>query len=132
MRRDFALPEDDLEWLDALPNDYELVREDGVLRVVVRSWPVPPGYNVASVDINVRIDPGYSDAQIDMAYFHPPLSLSSGRGIPALAGDHFDGRDWQRWSRHRTPANPWRPGNDNLATHFALIDEWLDREVKRA
>jgi hypothetical protein len=131
MRRDFALPEEDAEWLDALPNGYELVREGDLLRVVVRNWPVPAGYTVAQVDVNVRIEAGYPDAQIDMAYFHPDLVLSSGRPIGALAQDPFDGRIWQRWSRHRTPANPWRPGIDNVATHFALIDDWLERELRK-
>ncbi|WP_439571503.1 E2/UBC family protein [Sphingomonas sp.] len=131
MRRDFALPEEDAEWLDALPNGYELVREGNLLRVVVRNWPVPSGYTVAEVDVNVRIEAGYPDAQIDMAYFHPDLVLASGRPIGALAQDQFDGRTWQRWSRHRTPANPWRPGIDNVATHFALIDDWLERELRK-
>jgi hypothetical protein len=129
MRRDFTLPEEDIEWLESLPHDFELVRGDGVLRVVIRGWPVPPGFKMGQVDVHVRIEGGYPDAQIDMAYFHPPLQLTTGRVIGALADDPFDGLVWQRWSRHRTPANPWRAGIDNLATHFALVDSWLAREV---
>jgi len=131
VRRQFALPEEDREWLDASGLEYELVAEGGALRVVVRAYPIPAGYNLSTVDINVRIDPGYPDAQIDMAYFHPPLVLLSGHTIPALCDDVFDGLVWQRWSRHRTPVNPWRPGIDSLATHFALIDDWLARELRR-
>lgn len=130
MRRDFMLPEEDIEWLEAIPHEYELVRgEDGCLRVVVRGWDVPPGYNVAQVDVNVRIEGGYPDGQIDMVYFHPALQLNCSKAIGAVSEDPFDGVVWQRWSRHRTPANPWRPGIDNLATHFALVDDWLAREL---
>jgi hypothetical protein len=111
---------------------YELVSEGGILRVVLHNHPVPAGYNVSEVSVNVRIDAGYPDAQIDMAYFHPDLALASGRAIGAVSPDPFDARVWQRWSRHRTPTNPWRPGVDGLATHLALVEEWLQREASKA
>lgn len=131
MRRQFSLPAEDMEWLEGCGLAYELVSEGGVLRVVLHNHPVPSGYNVVEVSVYVRIDPGYPDAQIDMAYFYPHLALSSGRAIGAISPDPFDGKTWQRWSRHRTPTNPWRPGIDGLATHFALVDEWLQREPKK-
>ncbi len=130
-RRDFALPADDMQWLDQLGLKYELVREGGALRVVVYNFPLCNGYNVPNASINVRIEAGYPDTQIDMVYFHPPLSRTDGRAIGAVSPDNFDGKTWQRWSRHRTPANPWRPGVDSLATHFALIGEWLSREIRK-
>jgi hypothetical protein len=132
VRRDFTLPSEDLEWLESLKRPFELVSEGGAFRVLLHSFPVPPGYNVAEVDATVRIDPGYPDAQIDMVYFFPALSLRTGAAIAALCTENFLGRSWQRWSRHRTPANPWRPGIDNLATHFALVSNWLDRESRKA
>lgn len=132
MRQDFRLPEEDMDWLESLATPFELVQECGVQRVILKDWPVPAGYNIEKVAINVRIDPGYPDAQIDMAYFYPGLARRDGRPIGALSEEGFDGRLWQRWSRHRTPANPWRPGIDNLATHFALIEDWLARELRRA
>lgn len=132
MRRQFVLPAEDMEWLETTGKPFELVAEGGVLRVLIQDWPVPPGYNVASVSANVRIEPGYPDSQIDMVYFFPALALLSGRPIGALALDQFDGKTWQRWSRHRTPANPWRPGTDSLSTHFALIQDWLERETRKA
>lgn len=130
-RRDFALPADDLSWLNQSGLRYDLVAEQSVLRVVLYDFPIPPGYNVNTAAVNVRIEPGYPDVQIDMAYFFPALSIANGRGIPATSTDNFDGKTWQRWSRHRTPANPWRPGVDNLSTHFALIESWLARELTK-
>lgn len=130
-RREFDLPAEDRDWLDGLGNRFELVREDMLLRVIIYGVRVPAGYNVAMVDVNVRIESGYPDTQIDMAYFFPPLARSDGGAIGALATDEFGGRTWQRWSRHRTPANPWRPGIDNLATHFALVESWLELELRK-
>jgi hypothetical protein len=131
-RREFALPEEDQDWLDACGLEYDLVNEGGVLRVVLHAFPIHPGYDHSHVEANVRIEPGYPDSQIDMVYFHPPLARVDGRPIGALCNDAFDGKVWQRWSRHRTGANPWRPGVDNLSTHFALVESWLAREFKKA
>lgn len=131
-RRHFSLPADDMAWLESLGLKYELATEGGVLRVVIYDLPIPRGYSVDRVDVNVRIEPGYPDTQIDMAYFYPKLCRTDGRAIAAICDDPFDGKTWQRWSRHRTPANPWRPGIDNLTTHFALIESWLVREAIKA
>jgi hypothetical protein len=131
-RRDFEMPEEDRDWLASLGLHHELVNEANVLRVVIYAWPVPPGFDRDEVNIHVRIEPGYPDTQIDMAYFDPPLARADGRGIGAICAESFDGKIWQRWSRHRTPANPWRPGIDSLETHFALVDDWLARELTKS
>ena len=131
-RRQFSLPAEDQEWLDGLGLTFELVTDPGQRRVIVHGLPVPAGYTVPSVSVSVRIEPGYPDVQIDMAYFRPALVLVSGRQINAICDEPFDGTIWQRWSRHRTPMNPWRPGIDSLSTHFALIQEWLEREANKA
>lgn len=130
MRRQFNLPEEDMEFLAAMPLPWETVIEGNSKRVVLRNFPVPPGYNHQEVDLNIRIEATYPDTQIDMVYFFPPLTRADGRTINAANHpDIFDGKSWQRWSRHRTPQNPWRPGVDNLSTHIALVDDWLRREL---
>ena len=130
-RREFVLPEEDQQWLADTQADYELVGADGVRRVVIHNFPVPAGYNHPAVSVYVRIDSGYPDTQIDMAYFFPALDRADGRAIGAISPDTFDGKTWQRWSRHRTGANPWRPGIDNLSTHMAAVAEWLARELSK-
>lgn len=131
-RCDFTLPQDDLDWLCEKGLRFELIAEGNVLRVVLYNFPVPPGYNRNEVDINVRIEPGYPDTQIDMVYVYPPLARVDGQPIAAIAEDRFENKNWQRWSRHRTPANPWRPGVDNLSTHFGLVEEWFSRELNKS
>ena len=130
-RRDFALPQEDLDWLNGIAGRFELVAEGNVLRVVLYDFPIPPGYNRCEADLNVRIDAGYPDTQIDMVYVYPALGRTNGTPIKAISTDRFNGKVWQRWSRHRTPANPWRPGIDNLATHFGLVEHWFSRELAK-
>ena len=92
---------------------------------------VGEGYNHPSVDISLRIEPPYPDVQIDMVFVSPALARQDGKPIGALAEEAFDGKVWQRWSRHRTASNPWRPGVDNVETHMVLVGEWFRHELSK-
>lgn len=127
-RRQFRLPEVDEEYLNASGLLWETVLESSKRRVIVYNFPVPDGYNVSTVDLNLQIDTGYPDTQLDMVYFHPPLMLGNGKAIAAIRDDSFDGKAWQRWSRHRTSANPWMAGEDYIGTHLGLVEHWLECE----
>lgn len=128
MRRQFLLPESDAEHLEAHGLRWETVVEPGWRWLFVHGFPVPAGYNVSSVTAAVSISPGYPDAPLDMVYFYPALVRADGRAIGALSPQAIDGKTFQRWSRHRTGANPWRPGVDDLSTHLVLVQHWLERE----
>ena len=128
MRRQFDLPERDMLYLNALGLPWETLGAKGVGHVLIHDFPTPPGYTESKVTVALQIDSGYDDTQIDMAYFSPALVRSDGKSIGALATKAIDGKTFQRWSRHRTSANPWRPGEDYLGTHMALVEEWLTRE----
>lgn len=129
-RRQFALLPGDAAYLDSLGLRWEAVI-DGVQAVIIFGWPLPGGYNVAVADVHVRFNGGYPDTQLDMAYFAPALARTNSRIINNLSAIRFDGRDWQQWSRHRTPASAWRPGTDDLSTHMALVEDWLAAELRK-
>jgi len=128
MRRDFSLPEEDTDFLTNLSLQWEAVRNGGDW-VIIHNYPVPPGYNTNTVTAALKIDAGYPVSQIDMVYFYPHLQLTSTKTIGALAATPIDGKSYQRWSRHRTGENPWRPGLDNISTHIQMINFWLEREL---
>lgn len=123
------LTDDDRVFLSELTHDYEIIPEGRVHWLVIKNFPIPEGYNVSHSDLSIRIEPNYPEQQLDMAYFAENLSLLSGKAIKALAPATHLGRNWQRWSRHRTPQNPWRVGVDGLETHVWQIDEFLKREL---
>ena len=129
MRNQFELMQYDLAYLQSLNLPYETVLESGVRRVLIHGFPIPKGYNVDKASVYVCLQPGYPDAQIDMAYFYPGLSRADGKAIGALTTASFDGKNWQQWSRHRTPASAWRMGDDNLSTHMILVADWLNQEL---
>lgn len=129
MKRQFFLPENDTEFLNGLGLDWEAVLEANRHWIIIHNYPVPSGYNVSQVTVALFIPPGYPASQIDMAFFNPHLSRVDNRPIGALAFQPIDGLQFQRWSRHRTTANPWRPSIDDISTHLQLVDHWFEREL---
>ena len=97
--------------------------------MILHEYPVSGGYNHTTVSAALEVPPSYPDTQIDMVYFHPHLAPANGRAVRQLSTRAFDGKIWQRWSRHRTAANPWRRGYDCIETHVLLVDEWIEREL---
>lgn len=128
LRRDFAMPERDRDYLDATGREWETVADGSHRWLILHGCPIPPGYNVQETSAALMIDPKYPDTQIDMVYFKDALSLP-GKSIGALRSANVGGESWQRWSRHRTPANAWVAGEDCVETHLHLVREWLQREV---
>lgn len=129
MRRAFQLPEEDDECLAGQGLKWEAMLEGGTRWLLIPDYHVPEGYNHRAVSLALRIPPSYPDDQIDMVYFSPALALTSGRAIRQLTPLALDGREYQQWSRHRTAANPWRPGLDNVCTHLLQVNSWLQREL---
>ena len=128
MRRDFELLPDDAAFLKLCGYAWECVL-DGSQWVLLNNFPIPQGYAQDNVTAAIRLETGYPDAELDMVYFAPALSRTDGRPISATnAPQMIAGRQFQRWSRHRTPQNPWIASQDSLATHIMLVEDWLDRE----
>lgn len=131
MRQQFQLAEEDVEGLAALGLAWEAVVEGNTKWLILPAYPIPAGYNHQTASVALRIKPSYPDDDIDMVYFCPPLALTSGKPIGRLSLCQIDGKQYQQWSRHRTAANPWRPGLDNVCTHLLQVDSWLERELKK-
>lgn len=131
LRRDFRLPAADEQYLDSLGLRWETVKDSNLLWLLVHDWQIVPGYNVQTVRVALQIPGTYSDSEIHMVYFFPQLERVNGRPIATISGQPICGEIYQRWSRHRSPANPWRPGVDDISTHLTLVDEWIRRELAK-
>jgi hypothetical protein len=125
-RVEFALLPQDVEHLDQLDLRWETPIDGGRRWLIMRNYPLPTGYRSPVADIAIEVPVSYPGAQLDMFYCHPPLALMTGAAIPQTQCiETITGSPFQRWSRHR----PWDPARDTLATHLALVDESLRREV---
>ncbi len=128
-RKQFSLPADDVEFLESNGFQWEAIANSGNW-LIIHNYPIPVSYNVTSVQVALMIPPNYPAAQIDMAYFFPHLQKTSGKGITATSPQIINNRNFQRWSRHRQ-AGEWRPGEDNVMTHLLLVNNWLEKDLKR-
>jgi hypothetical protein len=130
-RRQFTLPEADIQFLEDYRLEWETIN-DGSQWVLLHRFPTADGYNHKEVTAAIRLETGYPLTPLDMVYFDPPLVRTDGKPIPATnASQPIDGRTFQRWSRHRTEQNPWKPGVDNIGAHVHLIEDWLQREFEK-
>ena len=121
MRRDFALPDDDIEALDAMGLKWETVR-NGQSWLLLNEFEFPKGYNHESGAVAIQIPANYPVAQLDMAYFFPHLSRLDGKPIrQANVLQPIEDKQWQRWSRHYA----WVAGQHNICTHIVLVRHWL-------
>ncbi len=130
-RKQFKLSAADEAFLNATYLKWEAVLEGNVQWIVIYGFPLPCGFTVLEADLAIQLVAGYPDAALDMAYFRPELRRSDGKNIPNVSQQTFDGSIWQQWSRHRTSANQWVAGVDDIATHVAYAKFFLAEEFKK-
>ena len=131
LRRDFDLLPQDEKFLEEYELPWETI-SDGSQWVLIHEFPTHDGYNHPRVTAAIRMETGYPNTELNMVYFFPALARKDGRAIGATqAKQVIDRKTYQRWSRHRTAQNPWRPGLDGVDTHVFLIEDWLAREFER-
>lgn len=131
VRRQFKIASPDDAFLTEHYPKWEAIVEGDAQWIIIRGFVLPSGFNVPQADLAIQLVAGYPDAALDMAYFSPNIQRADGKAIPALSPQQFDGRMWQRWSRHRTGANPWIPGEDNVATHVSYVKYFLAEEFNK-
>ncbi len=98
----------------------------GEMRVVVKDYELPDGYNVPTADLMVMIPSDYPAGLLDMFYFGTELVRQDGRAIQGLSPETHFGRQWQRWSRHYA----WQPGIDSLVSHIEYVKNELIHAAK--
>lgn len=131
LQRAFLLPAADQDYLNTHGFRWETVA-DNHQWLLIHDWQLPAGYQHSKVTLGFMIPPNYPDSQLDMVYVDPSLARIDNKPINALTAHAIQGRNFQRWSRHRTEANPWRRGLDGVATQLSLVDEWFRREFEVA
>lgn len=130
-RRDAPTLDQDRVFLDSYASRWEVI-VDGSIWVLIPEFPLPAGFTESHVTLAIRIEGGYPLSQLDMFYVFPAIRRADGKAIrQADVIQRIDGRDFQRWSRHRTEANPWISGQDSLETHIYLVEEALAEELQK-
>lgn len=130
--RQFNLPEEDTEALNAEGLPWEAIIDNGPRWVLVHGIVLPEKLTPSEVSIAISIPSGYPSAALDMAYFHPPIQRVDGHVIPATqCSVRIQDKAWQRWSRHYSPTHPWKMGEYNVVTHLHLARNWIQKEAAK-
>lgn len=130
LRRQFDITEEDVEALNAAGFQWESLKDPSGTWLIIHDFTLPACFSGGETTVAISIPSGYPTAALDMAYFHPAIVRVDGATIPNTeASIQVDGRKWQRWSRHYTSANPWKPGEYNTVTHLHLVRHWIDKEA---
>jgi hypothetical protein len=131
VRRHLRLLPEDEQFLNEYGRPWETI-VDGSQWVLIHEFPTFGPYNHPRVTVAVRLETGYPNTELNMVYVHPQMARQDGRPIGATqVNQTIDNKVFQRWSRHRTARNPWRPGEDGIASHVCLIEDWFQREFEK-
>lgn len=122
------LPEFDRDYL--LEKGYQFEEKIDANRngLILRNWLLPVGkYNLLTSDLLILISNGYPEVRPDMWYFNPAILLAPSNRLArqTQANINFEGKVWQRWSRHY-PANEWRSGIDGIHTYLKKVQTALE------
>jgi len=123
------LPEADREYLAEKGYANSEITDGSQRGVIFSKWSLPAGkYSHGEADLLILIPNGYRDTALDMFYLSPSVSLLPDQKTPKAADQTiaFNGRTWQRWSRH-LPAQKWRPGIDGLHTFLQAVQSALTK-----
>jgi hypothetical protein len=103
----------------------EVSESEGWLNVLIKDYPVPPGYNKPKTDLLIRLPVSYPNGKPDMFWTSPELVLQNGK-VPknADAIEPALGRQWRRFSWHM---QTWNPGRDGLRVYLEFIGARLSR-----
>lgn len=127
-RRDFSLLPKDAQFLDASGFQWQTIN-DGKRWLIVDNYALPSGYNAPTCRLAIIMPPDYPTAQLDMFFCDPVLTANGAVPPQTQHRQTINGVVFQRWSRHRGADNSWSPTTDSVATHFALIEHAIGREV---
>ncbi len=117
-----SLPSADCEYLELDGFNFEELHDGSRFGIVLKSLALPEGrYDAGQADVLILMPPGYPDVSPDMFYLTPWLKLVSQNAFPPQADQafQFNGRNWQRWSRHNSQ---WRTGRDGIWTVIKRVE----------
>lgn len=88
--------------------------------LVVSGYPLPAGFQPATVDLLVKLPPGFPDAQPDMFWVYPAVKTANGSLPRATCMESLLDKQWQRFSWHLA-AGAWQPGVSTLRDFMRCI-----------
>lgn len=132
LRREFLLPEEDIQFLNGLGIEWEAIQDGNTRGVILCGFQMPQPFQPRKLNLKIKVPQDYtSGAALDMFFTDEHVTRSDGKSIERLTeSNHFDNRKWWQWSRHYPKNTKWRPGINTLSTHISYIQHILNEEAR--
>ncbi len=105
----------------ALPTGARLSSQaDGWNHVILTKFQLSEVYKPNLIDVLVKLPPTFPDAQPDMFWASPRVTLADGRQPQATSDESIGSETWQRFSWHLRPG-VWKPGVSTFADFIRCI-----------
>jgi hypothetical protein len=88
--------------------------------LVISGYRLPTGFQPGTVDLLIKLPPGFPDAQPDMFWVYPAVKTANGSLPRATCMEPLLGRQWQRFSWHLA-GGAWQPGVSTLRDFMRCI-----------
>jgi len=112
----------EIEQLQTQGYDVEVHESGGLILLIIKKYPLPPGYNKTTTDLLLKIPMSYPNGKLDMFWTDPDLRLQESNGQASTTVENILGKQWLRFSWH---PQKWNPGVDNLFTFLEFINRRL-------
>ncbi|MDP9226409.1 MAG: hypothetical protein M3P18_21730, partial [Actinomycetota bacterium] len=121
----------DIAYLEEKRWLYTLQEQGATTLLVIHDYELPTGFTATRVELLIEIPSTYPDAKLDMFWVYPWIKVAATQQEPQAANvpREFDGKTWQRFSRH---LNDWRPESDSLQTYLVWVRRHLEHDVRIA
>ena len=131
LRREYFLPEEDVQFLDSLGLEWEAIQDGNARAVVLYGFLMPQPFQPELLNLKIKVPQDYtSGAALDMFFTDINVTRTDGKVIPRITESTvFDGKKWWQWSRHYPRNTTWRPGINTLATHISYVYHILEQEA---
>ncbi len=96
------------------------VQPNGWRFLILGNYTLPSLYRPRRVRLCVKLPPQFPDAQPDMFWVNPKVTLANGTSPQSTSIETLLGEPWMRFSWHLEPG-VWRPGASTLADFLACV-----------
>lgn len=99
---------------------------DGWTFLIMPDYPLPEGLSPKTVQLLLKLPPGFPDAAPDMFWLSPQIRTPTGVAPQGTSIETVIGAPWQRFSWHLNPG-AWRPGISTLRDYLRCVRSRLEK-----
>lgn len=94
--------------------------------LIIENFAIPEAYSSRQVKLLIKIPPLFPDAQPDMFWVHPAITLLNGGAPRGTGTENLMNESWQSFSWHLAPG-AWKPGVSDIWDYIRCVRARFER-----